>query len=295
MSRCETDYEASTELLNARLRGLYCYDFDGNLIWSKDLGKAQMKNQFGEGSSPAVWGSTLVVNWDAENGSFIAAFNTETGGELWRTPRDEETTWATPLIVQFEGKAQVVTSATKKIRSYDLATGKLIWESTGLTPNVIPSPVTANGIVYAISGFRGNALLAIKLGRTGDLSDSDAILWKLNKGTPYVPSPLLYGDRLYFFSGNNGVITCVDATNGNLIYSQERLENVRGIYASPVGAGGKVYLTGRDGTTVVIKHADKLEILATNKLDDKIDASPAIAGKEIFLRSRESLYCIAEK
>ena len=276
-------------------RGLHCYDFDGNLKWSKDLGQMRIKMAFGEGSSPALSGNTIVLTRDQEEGSFIVALDKTTGQELWRTSRDEETAWATPLIVEHEGKKQVVTSATKKIRSYDLATGKLIWECAGLTPNVIPSPVAANGIVYAISGFRGNALLAIKLGKTGDLTDTDAILWKHNKATPYVPSPLFYGNKLYFFSNNNGVISCFDAATGKPFFSEERLDDIHGIYSSPVGAGGQVYFVGRDGTSVVIRNSDKLEILATNKLDDRIDASPAVAGNELYLRGHNYLYCIAEK
>ena len=298
----EGSYAPSSPVTDGKLvfayfgsRGLHCYDFDGNLKWSKDLGQMRIKMGFGEGSSPALFGNTIVVTRDQEEGSFIIALDKNSGTELWRTPRDEETAWATPLIVQHEGKAQVVTSATKKIRSYDLATGKLIWECSGLTPNVIPSPVAAKGVVYAISGFRGNALLAIQLGKTGDLTDTDAILWKYNKATPYVPSPLLYGNKLYFFSSNNGVVSCFDVATGKPYFSEERLDAIHGIYSSPVGAGGRVYFVGRDGGAVVIRDSDKLEILATNKLDDNIDASPAVAGNELYLRGHNYLYCIAEK
>lgn len=276
-------------------RGLHCYDMQGNLKWEKDLGRMQTRNSFGEGSSPALFGKTIVVNWDHEGDDFIVAFDKDTGKELWRQPRSEDTTWATPLIVQHEGKAQVVTSATKKIRSYDLETGKQLWECGGMTANVIPSPVAGNDMVYPISGFRGNALLAIKLGRTGDLTDSDAIVWKRTKNTPYVPSPLLYGDRLYFFSNNSGILSCDDAKTGKTLFDAERLEALPGVYASPVGADNKIYLVGRNGTSVVIKKADKLEVLSTNKLDDKFDSSPAIAGKQLFLRGHEYLYSIAEK
>jgi outer membrane protein assembly factor BamB len=276
-------------------RGLHCYDMQGNLKWEKDLGRMQTRNSFGEGSSPALFGKTIVVNWDHEGDDFIVAFNKDTGKELWRQPRSEDTTWATPLIVQHDGKAQVVTSATRKIRSYDLETGKLIWECGGMTANVIPSPVAGNDMVYPISGFRGNALLAIKLGRTGDLTDSDAIAWKRTKNTPYVPSPLLYGDRLYFFSNNSGILSCDDAKNGKTYFDAERVEALQGVYASPVGAGDKIYLLGRTGTSVVIKKSDQLEVIATNKLDEKFDASPAIAGKQLFLRGHQYLYSIAEK
>lgn len=276
-------------------RGLHCYDLDGHLKWSQHFGDMRIANGFGEGSSPALSGDTVVVNWDHEGDSFIIALDKHTGKTLWKQSRDERTSWATPLVVQHDGKTQVVTSATRKIRSYDLATGKLLWECAGLTPNVIPTPVAGNGLVYAISGFRGNALLAIRLGRAGDLTGTDAIAWSYNRSTPYVPSPLLCGDRLYFFAGNTGILTCFNAKTGGLLIDAGRIEALQGVYASPVGAGGRVYLTGRNGATVVIKQSDKIEVLATNRLDDRIDASPAAVGGELFLRGRSSLYCIAEK
>ena len=276
-------------------RGLNCYDLKGQLKWRKEFGQLRTANGFGEGNSPAVHGSTLVVNWDHEGEDFIAALDKTTGKELWRNQRDEKTTWTTPLIVEHGGKAQVIVLASQRIRSYDLATGKQLWECGGMTANVIPTPVSDFGMVYAISGFRGSSLLAIKLGRTGDLTDTDAIAWKHGKSTPYVPSPLLYGDKLYFYSGNNPILSCFNAKTGQPVFSEERLEGPSGVYASPVGAGGRVYLAGRNGTSVVLKQSDKFEILATNKLDEKFDASPAIVGNELFLRGHDYLYCIAEK
>jgi outer membrane protein assembly factor BamB len=170
----------------------------------------------------------------------------------------------------------------------------LVWEHAGLTRNTIPSPVTANGVVYVMSGFQGNALYAIKLGKTGDLTDSESVIWKHNKSTPYVPSPLLSGDRLYFFSSNNEILSCFDAKTGKPNYEAERIEGIKGVYASPIAANGRVYLVGRNGGTVVIKDSDKLEVLATNTLEEKFDASPVAVGKELFLRGHSNLYCIAE-
>jgi outer membrane protein assembly factor BamB len=277
-------------------RGLHCYDYEGNLKWSKDLGRMQTKNSFGEGSSPALHGDTLVINWDHEGADFVVALDKNTGKELWRTPRDEQTSWATPIVVDHDGTAQVVTAASNKVRSYDLKTGKQIWEVGPLTANAIPSPVAGDGMVFATSGFRGAALFAIKPGGTGDLQGTPFVAWTHNKGTPYVPSPLLYEGRLYFFSGNNNVLTCLDAKTGKPVIDSQRVEDLQGnVYASPVGAGGKVYLVARGGATVVLKAADKLEVLATNQLDEQFDASPAVAGDELFLRGQRHLYCIAEK
>ena len=183
---------ASTSIAYFGSRGLHCYDMDGNLKWSKDLGRMQTANRFGEGSSPALFGNTIVVNWDHEGDDFIAAFDKHTGDELWREPRDERTTWSTPLVVEHDGQVQVIIGASSSIRSYDLKTGKQLWEAGGLTANVIPSPVGTGDMVYLTSGFRGSSLKAIRLGAGGNIEESDAIVWRLSKGTPYVPSPLLY-------------------------------------------------------------------------------------------------------
>ena len=146
-----------------------------------------------------------------------------------------------------------------------------------------------------MSGFQGFALYAIKLGKTGDLTATDSVLWSHTKGTPYVPSPLLNNDRLYFFSGNNEILSSFDAKSGKPHFESERLEGPKGIYASPIAANGRVYLPGRNGITAVIKDSDKLEVLATNTLDEKFDASPVAVGKELFLRGHKNLYCLAEK
>jgi outer membrane protein assembly factor BamB len=275
--------------------GLYCYDLDGKLVWEQDLGKMRIKMGFGEGSSPGLYHDTLIVNRDNEDNSCIVALDKNTGKILWKKPREEGTSWSTPLIIERDGKAQAVVTATGKIRSYDVASGEVLWECGGLTRNVIPCPVADASTVYCMSGFQGNALLAIRLGRTGDLTGSDAIAWTHNKSTPYVPSPLLYGDKLYFFANNNGVLTCLDTKAGDPLFDAQKLEDLEGVYASPLGAAGRVYLPGRNGVTVVLKQSDKLEVLATNRLDDKFDASPAAAGKDLFLRGREYLYCLAEK
>ncbi len=274
-------------------RGLYALDLKGNVKWQKDFGKMRSANSFGEGSSPALHGNTLVVNWDHEGEDFIAAFDKVTGKELWKQPRAERTTWGTPFILQHNGAAQVVVNASSKVRSYDLATGKEIWSAGPLGGNVIPSPVAGHGMVYSMSGYTGPTLLAIKLGRTGDLSGTDAIAWSHNRDTPYVPSPLLYGDRLYFSKGTEAILSIFNAKTGQPSVQAQRLEGVRGMYASPVGAAGRVYIVGRDGGAVVLKDSDQVEILATNKLNDGFDASPVIVGNQLFLRGKQNLYCIA--
>lgn len=275
-------------------RGLYCLDLEGNLKWEKEFGQMRISNGFGEGSSPALHGDTLVVIWDHEGDSFIAALDKKTGSERWRKTRDERTSWATPFIVEHAGSTQVIANATGKIASYDLKTGDIIWESEGMTRNVIPTPVAGDGILYAMSGFRGSALQAIKLDGKGNLKGTDAILWSHDEGTPYVPSPLLYENRLFFFQGNDARLSCLDANTGKVHYSRETVDGLRGVYASPIGARGHIYLVGRKGTVAVIQSSADLKVVATNKLDDEFDASPAVVGDELFLRGKKYLYCITE-
>jgi outer membrane protein assembly factor BamB len=273
-------------------RGLYCYDFQGNLKWSKRFGKMQTRSSFGEGTSPALYGDTLIILWDHEGDDFIVALDKRTGQEKWRQARNERTGWTTPLVVSRGDRTEVMVSATGKIRSYDFATGKLLWECGGMTDNPIPSAVAGPDLAYFISGYKGSALLAIKLGRSGDLTGTEAVAWEHHRSTPYAPSPLLYGDWLYFFSVNDAMISCLDARTGKAQYQAERLDNIFGMYASPVGAAGRVYVAGRDGKCAVLKHGPKLEILARNALDDRFDASPAAVAKELFLRGHRNLYSI---
>jgi outer membrane protein assembly factor BamB len=275
-------------------RGVHCYDLDGNLKWSKDFGHMKTKMGFGEAASPALFGNTVIINWDHEGPDFIVALDKTTGKELWKTLRDEGTGWSTPLVVQHDGKQQVVVNATGKVRSYDLATGKELWSCAGQTVNAIPSPVADASTVYVTSGFRGNALFAIKLGRTGELTGTDAIRWSHDKSTPYVPSPLLVDNLLYFVSNNDGKLSCFDTRSGKANYEAERLDGIFAIYASPVASKDRIYVLGREGVCLVLKKGEKLEVLATNKVDDKTDASLALAGKEILLRGHDNLYCIGE-
>lgn len=274
-------------------RGLYAYDLKGNLQWSKDFGDMRTRNNFGEGSSPALHKDTLVINWDHEDEDFILALNKKTGDELWRQKRDEPTSWSTPLIVEHEGKAQVIVAATRRVCSYDLETGKLVWECRGLTGNVIPTPVVADGVVYLTSGFGGAALLAVKLGGTGDVTETEAVLWKHSKGTPYVPSLLVAEGRVFFLASNNAILSCFDAKSGKPLFEEQRLEGLQGVYASPVAAKDRIYIVGRNGTTAVLKNAVTFELLATNVLGEKVDASPALVGNELYLRGHEHLYCFA--
>ena len=275
-------------------RGLYCYDLDGKLVWTAPTEKMKTRAGFGEGSSPALAGDALIVVMDHEGDSYIVALDKRTGDPLWRKGRDEQSAWATPLAVDVDGRLQVVVNATSFVRGYDALTGDVVWQCGGQTANVVPTPVQGHGVAFCTSGFRGNTLHAIELGREGDLTGSDAIKWETGEATPYVPSPLLYGDKLYVTAGNRGFVSSYDAATGKAHYVKQSLEAMKELYASPVGAAGRIYFVGRDGVSQVIAHSDALQVLATNTLDDGFDASPAIVGSEMYLRGEKYLYCLAE-
>jgi outer membrane protein assembly factor BamB len=276
-------------------RGLYCLDFAGNLIWQRDFGPMQSLHGHGEGASPVLYGDTLIVNWDHEGESSITALDKHTGEPRWRMPRHEVTSWATPIVVSHEGRVQVIVSGTERVRAYDLQDGHLIWECGGLSQNVVASPVAANGMVYVASSYETRAMMAIRLaGAQGDITGSNQVVWQRDRATPYVPSPLLYKNTLYFLRHYQGILTRVEATTGEELPGPLRLGPIRDVYASPVAAAGRVYITDLDGHTVVIRHGDIPRLLAVNHLDDRFAASAALVGKEMFLRGHEFLYCLAE-
>ncbi len=277
-------------------RGLYCLNLDGELQWKIDLGEMQTKHAHGEGSSPALFGKTLIINWDHEGQSLVLAFDKRTGAQLWKVARQEVTSWSTPIVVEHDGKPQVIVNGTNRVRGYDLATGKVIWECGGLSANIVASPVAADGMVFVGSSYDKRAMLAIRLdGARGDITGTDRVVWTRERGTPYVPSPLLYGDSLYFLRHYQGILSRVNAKTGDDHGGPFRLEGIRNVYASPVGAAERVYITDLEGTTLVISHDDIPKVLALNRLDDSFSASAAIVGRELFLRGEENLYCIAEE
>ena len=276
--------------------GLYCLDFDGNVRWQADLGKMDTKHGHGEGSSPALFGDKLVVNWDHEGQSFLIAFDKRSGAVLWKVLRNEVTSWATPLIVEHDGRSQVIVAGTDRVRGYDLESGAVIWQCGGMSANIVASPVFADGMLFAGSSYEKRALLAISLhGARGDITQTDNVVWSRFRGTPYVPSPLLYDGSLYFLTHLEGILSRVDAATGEDRPGAKRAYGVRRVYASPVGAGGRIYITGLDGMTAVMSHSDQFQLIAVNQLVDSFSASAAVVGGEIFLRGQKYLYCIAEQ
>ncbi len=277
-------------------RGLYCLDTNGAVRWQHDLGKMQTLHAHGEGSSPVLHDDTLLVNWDHEGSSFLYAFDKLTGQQRWKVARDEKTSWSTPLVVEVDGKPQVIVSATKRVRGYDLATGRELWECSGLTDNVVSSPVYWRGLIIAGNSYYSQAMVAIRLaGAKGDLSNTTNVAWRLNRLTPYVSSPLLYDDTLYHVRHNQNILVRLNPATGEFRGEPLRLEGIRDfIFSSPVGAAGRIYITARDGTTVVLRHDAENTTLAVNHLDDSFSASAALAGRELFLRGENFLYCLGE-
>ncbi len=226
--------------------GTYAYTLEGELVWKVDLGDMTTRLGYGEGSSPALYGDTLVINWDHEEDSFVVALDKHTGEELWRRERPgEPTSWSTPAIHEHEGRVQVIVAAHGRTRAYDIRNGDVLWSLSGLGLNVIPTPIYDSGILYLASGKRdGNMIQVVDLkGASGDLDGSDALLWSRDRDTPYVSTPLLYGGQLYFFKHVRSILTSVDAATGETHFS-ERLD-LGNVYASPVAAAGRIYLFGR--------------------------------------------------
>lgn len=233
-------------------RGLFCFTLDGTLKWKRDdLGKMDTRNSFGEGSSPTIAGDRIIVPWDHEGQSSLFALDKRTGATIWNTKRDEPTCWATPLIIEHAGEKQIVMNGENYARSYDLETGNELWRCSGQTQRPVASAVAANGLVFVGSGFRGSFLAAFRPAGNGDIRGTKNVVWTINRDTPDIASLLLSSGRLYFYKGKSGVLTCVDAATGKPHYDASRIPGLNSIYASPIAAGGHVYLTGRSGTTVV--------------------------------------------
>jgi outer membrane protein assembly factor BamB len=276
--------------------GTYAYTLEGERVWKVDLGDMTTRLGYGEGSSPALRGDTLVVNWDHEGESFVVALDAGTGAERWRRGRPGElTSWSTPLVVEHEGRVHVVVAAAGRTRAYDLRSGEVLWSVAGLGMNVIPTPTHDGGILYLASGKRDSPrMLAVDLrGARGDLDGTGAVLWTRDRDTPYVSSPLLYRGQLYFFRHVQSFLTSVDAATGKTLFT-ERV-GLGNVFASPVAAAGRIYLLGRQGKALVLEPGPALKVLAENQLDDGFDASPVVVGADLYLRGRRFLYALARK
>ena len=275
--------------------GVFAYDMQGKLLWQKDPGiRLNMRLAFGEGSGVVVDAGRLYLQYDHQGPGAIVALNAADGAEVWRAPRTDNSSWSTPLVVQHEGRKQLVVSADTKVKAYDTATGKLVWEVAGMGMNPIPQPVQFRDTVVVMSGYRDPRIMAVKLGRTGDLTGTDAVVWESTRGTSYTGSPALHEGRLYVFS-DNGLLSVFDAATGKPHYLQARLPKAYATKSSPLVVAGRVYLATEEGDVVVVRAGDTLDVLATNTLTNQsFIASPIAVGDTLYLRSRTHLFAIGQ-
>jgi putative CocE/NonD family hydrolase len=286
--------------------GLYCYDREGNLLWEKNLGTLDSgwfydaDYQWGFGSSPIIYKGLAIVQCDVGKGSFIAAFRVDDGKEVWRKSRDEIPSWGTPTVVEGPGRAELVTAATKFARGYDPLTGEELWRLGRHAEITVPTPFYGAGLIFITSGYRPvQPIYAIKPGARGDISlaegktTNDGIAWSVDKGGPYMPTPIVYGDYLYVVS-NAGIVTCYEAKTGKQVY-KERLGGSGGYTASPVAADGRLYFAGEESGVRVVRAGPKFEVLAVNPLGEPCLATPAISDGMIFVRTQHHLLGLARK
>jgi outer membrane protein assembly factor BamB len=277
--------------------GVYCYDFEGRLIWQKSLGGIGTAGM-GVGTSPVLYEDLLILLCDQEfdgKNSFITALDKKTGNEVWRVKRQVGVSWATPVVVKIKQRTELITSGNEFIISYDPKTGKEWWRAAGLKSHAIATPVVKGNLVIVSSGFPSKIIKAIRLGGSGVLDGTDKIVWTYNKGTAYVPSPILYGDYVYLMS-DAGILTCLEAETGKLVYEGGRVPEATQFYgASPVAFDGKILLTCDDGDTFVIRAGPKHEVIATNSIGEPSRTSIAISDGKLFIRGEKHLFCVGGK
>ena len=276
-------------------RGLYAFDLNGTLLWQKDFGvRMRMDMAFGEGTPLTLHEGRLLLHFDHLDTGFLVMLDPATGREIWRTKRTEPYNWAAPYVARYDGRRQIIVNGLT-VRSYDFETGALLWEAAGLGENTIPQPVQHEDLVFSMSGHTVKMLMAIRLGRKGTLTGTDAIVWTTPRGAAYTPSPLLHDGRLYVVT-DNGLLSCFDAATGKPHYQQQRLPGPYNFKASPVGASGKLYLASEEGDVVVVRMGDQFQVLATNNFDNQsFIASPVIVADTIYLRSRTHLFAVGKE
>jgi outer membrane protein assembly factor BamB len=281
--------------------GLFCYDFKGNLVWSKKFDVVPTRYGWGTAASPVLYKDKLIIVNDNDQKSFIACFNKVTGSEVWRTDREEASNWATPYIWENGQRTEIVTPGTKKVRSYD-TNGKLLWEFAGMSSISIPTPFSKFGLLYITSGYVGDQfrpVYAIRPGATGDISlkkgetTNNFIAWHLPQAGPYNPSPIIYGDYYYTLL-DRGFFTCHDAKTGREIYGKQRIDPAAGAFtASPWAYNGKIFCLSEDGDTFVIQAGSEYKLVGKNSLDELCMSTPAIARGSLIIRTASKLYRIA--
>jgi len=270
-------------------QGLYKYDFEGNLAWKMSLGGIATMG-VGTGVSPVLFEDKILILADQDEGeaSFLAAVATADGKIAWRTPRKEALTWTTPVIVESGGQPAVIVAATEDVVAYDPRSGKELWRTEGVESNAVHTPVFGHGMVYVTSGFPKKKTMAIRL---DPAKGQERVAWKYDKGTGYIPSPILYGDYLYVMT-DAGLLSCLDAVTGEPKYEGKRFPQPGKFTGAPVAFDGKLMITSNDGDTYVVKAGPEFAVLAANSVDEPVYASLALAGDSVYIRSASSLFRI---
>jgi outer membrane protein assembly factor BamB len=280
--------------------GLFAFELDGTPAWSRSMGPFETRNNWGTGASPALHGNRIYVVNDNDEQSFLAAYDTATGDEIWRVNRDEGTNWSTPFVWAHDGRTEIVTSGSDRVRSYDTS-GRLLWELTGMSTISIPTPFAGHGLLYLSSGYIADPLrpaYAIRPGATGDITlpagqTSNAhIAWSLPTGAPYNPTPIVYGDA-YYTLFDRGFFTSHDARTGAEVYGRQRVAtDASGFTASPWAYNGKIFAMSEDGDTYVIEAGPEFRVAGRNALEEMTLATPAIADGSLYVRTASRLYRI---
>lgn len=284
------------------MTGVYCYDLNGSLLWSKDLGAYRSLNGWGTGASPVVYNDIVYVQVDNEVNSFLVALDAATGTEKWRDLRKETTSYSTPFIWKNKLRTELITCALT-VRSYDPAGGKLLWEMKLPGERSIPSPVATEDMLY-VGNPSGNktkaSLFAVKAGASGDISlaegatSNEFIAWANLDAPTGNPSPLLYKGYLYVLASRGGDFSCIDASNGTLLY-KKKVEGVQACWASPWAANEMIYFYDERGITRQVKAGPLFELLPVqNKLSDKFWASIAVEGNTYIFKGVKKLYCVGK-
>jgi outer membrane protein assembly factor BamB len=283
--------------------GIFCFDFAGQLLWRHKLAPLPTRFGWGTAASPALHQGRLYYCNDNDQESYLLALDAKTGQEVWRTPRDEKSNWATPFVWENESRTEIITPGTGAVRSYDLD-GKLLWSLKGMSSITIATPFAAHGLLFISSGYvldPKRPVYAIKPGASGDISlDKDAtsndfIAWSQPKAAPYNPTTLVSGDRLFVLY-DRGLLAGYNARSGQELFSPQRLPNGRAFTSSPWASGGKIFCLNEDGITFVLRDSNQFELLHTNPLaeDDMGMATPAIAGDRLLIRTSARVYCIQQ-
>ena len=272
-------------------RGLSAFDFDGTLVWHRDTGPVY--NYHGAAGSPLLYKNLLIAYQDHSRGSFVAAFDKRTGEPVWRTSRQASVGWGSPIAIRVGDHDELIVSSQRRVNAYDPDTGTELWRCDGNRFEVIPTPAVGHGLVFCASG-RAGPTLAIRPGGQGDVTDTH-VAWKTSRGSPFVPSPLVYGDHLYTVNDMASVVTCFDASTGEVMW-QERLGRPRreGFSASPVAVDGKIFLTNDDGETFVLKAGPEFQLLHTNDIEARTLASPALVDGRWYIRTDRELLAIGQ-